>query len=300
MHGTKASNMGVMQSDLLIVLGARFSDRVVGKMDKFAPGAQILQIDIDPAEVNKNIETHHHIIGCAKDVLGQFNAKLESSKKPEWTAQIEGWKKIDVEKAPKNHMARSIINVLDDLATDDAVIATEVGQHQMWVAQYFLFKKGQKFLTSGGLGTMGYGFGAAIGAQIGCPDRMVINVAGDGSFRMNFNEMVTVSRFDLPVKMILLDNHVLGMVRQWQNMFYDERYSATTLIPTDFGKIAEVFGIKAFKIETEDQIQSVLEQAMAYDGPAFVHCMVDEDVKVLPMVAPGESIDRLVMNEQNN
>ena len=300
MHGTKASNMGVTQSDLLIVLGARFSDRVVGKMDKFAPGAQILQIDIDPAEVNKNITTHHHIIGCVKQVLAQFNENLKETKRPDWTVKIDAWKKEDFEKAPKNHMARSIINVLDDYANDDAVISTEVGQHQMWVAQYFLFKKGQSFLTSGGLGTMGYGFGASIGAQIGCPDRQVINVAGDGSFRMNFNEMVTVSRFNLPIKIIMMDNHSLGMVRQWQTMFYGERYSATTMIETDFGKIAEAFGIRTFKIESEDQIKSVIKEAIEHDGPAFVHCMIHKDVKVLPMVAPGDSIDRLVMSEQNN
>ncbi len=300
MHGTKASNMGVTHSDLLIVLGARFSDRVVGKMDKFAPDAKILQIDIDPAEVNKNINAHYHIIGCVKDVLAEFNKKIDDIQRPQWISQIEDWKKEDKEKAPKNHMARSIINVLDDYAKDDAVISTEVGQHQMWVAQYFLFKKGQSFLTSGGLGTMGYGFGASIGAQVGCPDRQVINVAGDGSFRMNFNEMVTISRFNLPVKIILLDNHVLGMVRQWQTMFYDERYSATTLMPTEFGKIADVFGIKSFKIESEDQIQSVIKEAMEYDGPAFVHCLIGKDEKVLPMVAPGESIDRLVMSEQNS
>jgi acetolactate synthase I/II/III large subunit len=300
MHGTKASNMGVMNSDLLIVLGARFSDRVVGKMEKFAKDAQILQIEIDPAEVNKIIATHHHIIGDVKTILQVLNDRLEKTTRPEWTKQIDGWKKEDKDKAPKNHMARSIINVLDDLATDDAVISTEVGQHQMWVAQYFLFKKGQAFLTSGGLGTMGYGFGASIGAKVGCPDRMVINVAGDGSFRMNFNELVTVSRFNLPIKMILLDNHCLGMVRQWQTMFYDERYSHTTLIDTDFGKLAEAFGIKALRIESEDQIESVLKQAIDYDGPVLVHCTIDNNEKVLPMVAPGQSIDRLVMNDQNS
>jgi acetolactate synthase I/II/III large subunit len=299
MHGTKASNMGVTHSDLLIVLGARFSDRVVGKMDKFAPGAQILQIDIDPAEVNKNIETHHHIIGDVKAILKEFNQKVDNSSRPEWLKKIDGWKEDDSNKQAKNHMARHIITTLDDLVEDNAVISTEVGQHQMWVAQYFKFKKGQSFLTSGGLGTMGYGFGASIGAKIACPDRQVINVAGDGSFRMNLNEMATVVRFNLPLKIVLLDNHSLGMVRQWQNMFYDERYSHTTLMDTDFCKIAESFGIKAVKIESEAEAEAKLKEAIDYDGPVLVHCIIDNDEKVLPIVPPGDSIDRLVMSDHS-
>ena len=169
----------------------------------------------------------------------------------------------------------------------------------MWVAQYFKFKKGQTFLTSGGLGTMGYGFGASMGAKFGCPDRQVINVAGDGSFRMNLNELSTVARYGLPVKIVLLDNHSLGMVRQWQNMFYDERYSHTTLMHLNFGKIAESFGIKAYTIESEAEAESVLKEALAYDGPCLVHCIIDKDEKVLPIVPPGDSIDRLVMNEHS-
>ena len=299
MHGTKASNMGFTHSDLLIVLGARFSDRVVGKMDKFAPNAQVLQVDIDPAEVNKNIATHHHIIGDVKDVLTEINKQISKASRPEWIKQINGWRADDISKRPKNHMARHIITVLDDLVDDDAVISTEVGQHQMWVAQYFKFKKGQTFLTSGGLGTMGYGFGASIGAQFGCPDRQVINVAGDGSFRMNLNELSTLSRYGVPVKIVLLDNHSLGMVRQWQNMFYDERYSHTTLMHLDFCKIAESFGIKAFRVESEAETEAVLKEALNYDGPCLVHCIIDKDEKVLPMVPPGDSIDRLVMSEHS-
>jgi len=299
MHGTKASNMGFTHSDLLIVLGARFSDRVVGKMDKFAPGAQVLQIDIDPAEVNKNIATHHHIIGDVKTILSELNKKIKDTSRPEWIKKINGWKEEDFNKRAKNHMARHIIQVLDDLVDDDAVISTEVGQHQMWVAQYFKFKKGQTFLTSGGLGTMGYGFGASMGAKFGCPDRQVINVAGDGSFRMNMNEMTTVVRYNLPVKIVLMDNHSLGMVRQWQNMFYDERYSHTTLMEMDFCKIAESFGIKALTIENEAEAESKLKEAIDYDGPVLVHCRIDSDEKVLPMVPPGDSIDRLVMSEHS-
>jgi len=299
MHGTKASNMGFTHADLLVVLGARFSDRVVGKMDKFAPRAQVLQIDIDPAEVNKNIATHHHIIGDVKEVLSALNQKLEQKSRAEWISQIEGWREEDINKRPKNHMARKIITVLDDIVDDDAIISTEVGQHQMWVAQYFKFKKGQTFLTSGGLGTMGYGFGASIGAKFGCENRQVINVAGDGSFRMNLNELSTISRYNLPVKIVLMDNHSLGMVRQWQNMFYDERYSHTTLMDLDFGKIAESFGVKAFRMESEAEAEAVLKEAIAYDGPCLVHCVIDKDEKVLPMVPPGDSIDRLVMSEHS-
>ncbi len=297
MHGTKASNMGFTNCDLLIVLGARFSDRVVGKTEKFAPYAQVLQIDIDPAEVNKNIATHHHIIGDIKEVLSVLNSRIEEKKCPEWISQIEEWKAEDIAKRPKNHMARHIIQTLDDLVDDDAIISTEVGQHQMWVAQYFKFKKGQTFLTSGGLGTMGYGFGAAMGALFGCPDRQVINVAGDGSFRMNMNEMSTLVRYGIPLKIILMDNHSLGMVRQWQTMFYDERYSHTKLMNLDFAKIAEAFGIKAFRINSEADVDSVLKEAIAYKGACLIHCQIDQDEKVLPMVPPGDSLDTLIMSE---
>ncbi len=297
MHGTKASNMGFTNCDLLVVLGARFSDRVVGKMEKFAPHAQVLQIDIDPAEVNKNIATHHHIIGDIKDVLGQINAKLDEKKRPDWIAQIEEWKTEDLNKRPKSHMARHIIQTLDDLVDDNAIISTEVGQHQMWVAQYFKFKKGQTFLTSGGLGTMGYGFGASMGALFGCPDRQVINVAGDGSFRMNMNEMSTLVRYGIPLKMIIMDNHSLGMVRQWQTMFYDERYAHTTMMNLDFAKIAEAYGIKAFRINAEADVESVLKEAIAYQGACLVHCQIDQNEKVLPMVPPGDSLDTLIMSD---
>jgi len=295
MHGSKASNMGFTNCDLLIVLGARFSDRVVGKMEKFAPYAQVLQVDIDPAEVNKNIATHHHIIGDIKDVLSQLIPKIAEKKRPAWIGQIEEWKTEDFNKRAKNHMARHIIQTLDDLVDDNAIISTEVGQHQMWVAQYFKFKKGQTLLTSGGLGTMGYGFGASMGAQFGCPDKQVINVAGDGSFRMNMNEMSTLVRYGIPLKMIILDNHSLGMVRQWQTMFYDERYAQTTMMNLDFAKIAEAYGIKAFRINNEAEAAAVLKEAIAYPGACLVHCQIDENEKVLPMVPPGDSLDTLIM-----
>lgn len=298
MHGTKASNMGVTHCDLLIVLGARFSDRVVGKMESFAPEAKVLQIDIDPAEVNKNIQTHHHLIGDVDAVLKELLERVKSFQRVGWLSKIHDWKKQfpTLDEADRWN-AKKIIRALSDVAPEGSIICTEVGQHQMWTAQYYNFSGKGKFLTSGGLGTMGFGFGAAIGAQVGCPERQVINVAGDGSFRMNLNELATIARYQIPLIIILLDNGVLGMVRQWQTMFYGERYSETTLeAVTDYCKIAEGFGVKALSVASIDALQEALQDAFASKVPILIHCKIDKDEKVFPMVPPGMPINNIVVS----
>lgn len=298
MHGTKASNLGVTKCDLLIVLGARFSDRVVGKMEEFAPEAKVLQIDIDPAEVNKNIQTFHHLIGDVNTVLGQLLEHIQPVKHEEWVNQIKEWKEhfpsLD---ANDEWNGKKVIKTLSEIAPEGSIICTEVGQHQMWTAQYYNFSGKGKFITSGGLGTMGFGFGAAIGAQVGCPDRQVINVAGDGSFRMNLNELATIARYNISMIIVLMDNGVLGMVRQWQTMFYEERYSQTTLKDlTDYEKIAEGFGVKTFSAESIDQLKEVLREAIEMNAPVLVHCKIDSDEKVFPMVAPGKPINNIIVS----
>jgi acetolactate synthase-1/2/3 large subunit len=298
MHGTKASNMGVTNSDLLIVLGARFSDRVIGRADSFAPGAQILHVDIDPAEVNKNIRAHHGIIGDIAVVLDALLKHVRRSEKPEWLARIAAWKEEAPLACPPNGLRpQHIIERLSALAADDAIIATDVGQHQMWTGQHYRFRDSGTFLTSGGLGTMGFGLGAAIGAKVANPGKPVILVTGDGSFRMNLNEMTTIARYKLPVTILLLNNHVLGMVRQWQTLFFDRRYSQTSLSEeVDFGKIASGFGIPSWRVERREEVDRALTWALGAGGPALVECVIDNDEKVLPMVAPGDSIDRLILS----
>jgi acetolactate synthase-1/2/3 large subunit len=305
MHGTMASNMGVTDSDLLIVLGARFSDRVVGKLENFAPKAKVLQIDIDAAEINKNVNSHYHIVGDLKQILTEINKNIKSVDRSLWINKINEWKI----QTPEAHVGtaltgRHVLETLNKLIPDDAIISTEVGQHQMWTAQYITFHKNNTFLTSGGLGTMGFGLGAAIGAQIGNPNRKVINIAGDGSFRMNLNEIATAVEYKLPILMILLDNRALGMVRQWQNLFFDSRYSNTDIDRnTNFCMIAEGFGAKAYKLEDYDSTESVLKEALKEKCPVLIHCIIDRDEMVMPMVRPGDSIDQLMMGvqvEENN
>lgn len=298
MHGTKASNMGVTNSDLLIVLGARFSDRVIGRADSFAPGAQILHVDIDPAEVNKNIHAHHGIIGDIGAVLGAVLKRVKKSEKPEWLKQIAEWKsEAPLTYPPDGLRPQHIVERLSALAPDDAIVCTDVGQHQMWTAQFYRFRGSGVFITSGGLGTMGFGLGAAIGCKLAHPARPVVLVTGDGSFRMNLNEMTTIARYKLPVVILLMNNSVLGMVRQWQTLFYDRRYSQTTLSEeVDFGKIAEGYGIPSWVVKERGEVDRALTWALGCGGPALVEFKIDSDEKVLPMVAPGDSIDRLILN----
>lgn len=295
MHGSKASNMGVTNCDLLLVVGARFSDRVVGIVDHFAPGARVVHMDIDPAEVNKNIPVVQAVIGDIKMVLQALNERASLPRQTEWMHMIEEWRAEDRACTPEDHIARQIMRCLRELTDEDAIIVTDVGQHQMWTAQYYTFGRRSDLITSGGLGTMGFGLGAAIGAKVGCPARQVVHVAGDGSFRMNLNEMATTARYGIPVKTLLMDNESLGMVRQWQYMFNDRRLSQTILNPVDFCRIAEGFGVRAWRLERPEDIRQVLREALAHEGPALVQCMIDPRTMVLPMVPPNKPIDNIIM-----
>ena len=297
MHGTKTSNFGISECDLLIVAGARFSDRVTGNASKFAKNAKILHIDVDPAEINKNIRTHASVIGDLKLVLRRLNARLDPMNHEEWVAHIERLKDMYPLRYDKTQLTGPfIMETIDELTHGDALIVTEVGQHQMWAAQYYKYKKPRTFLTSGGLGTMGYGLGAALGAKMGCgdmgcPDKPVFNIAGDGCFRMNINEIATATRYGIPVIQVVINNHVLGMVRQWQTLFYGKRYSHTVLNDSvDFVKLAEAMGAKAYRITKKEELRPVLQEAMALGAPVVIDCQINCDDKVYPMVSPGAPI----------
>lgn len=297
MHGTKTSNFGISECDLLIVAGARFSDRVTGNASKFAKNAKILHIDVDPAEINKNIRTHASVIGDLKLVLRRLNARLDPMNHEEWVAHIERLKDMYPLRYDKTQLTGPfIMETIDELTHGDALIVTEVGQHQMWAAQYYKYKKPRTFLTSGGLGTMGYGLGAALGAKMGCgdmgcPDKPVFNIAGDGCFRMNMNEIATATRYGIPVIQVVINNHVLGMVRQWQTLFYGKRYSHTVLNDSvDFVKLAEAMGAKAYRITKKEELRPVLQEAMTLGAPVVIDCQINCDDKVYPMVSPGAPI----------
>ena len=292
MHGTKTSNFGVTQCDLLIAIGVRFSDRVTGNAKKFANNAKIIHIDIDAAEVNKNIKTDASIIGDAKEILAKLNAELEKTDRSEWNAFIEESKqKYPLTYNQDGLTGPFIIETLYKVTNGDAIITTEVGQHQMWAAQLYKYTKPRTFISSGGLGTMGYGLGAAIGAKMGNPDKVVCNIAGDGCFRMNMNEIATAARYNIPVVQIVVNNHVLGMVRQWQTLFYDKRYSNTILNDSvDFVKLAEAMGATGFKVTKKEELADTLKKAIELNKPVVIDCLIDSDDKVFPMVAPGAAI----------
>lgn len=296
MHGTKASNMAFQNCDLLIVLGARFSDRVTGDVSKFASHAKIIQIDIDASEVNKNIPTHVHVIQDIKTALTQLNPLMPQKKHPEWVKSINEWKAENEAHIPEGHLPKQIMEAINERLGEDTIIVTDVGQHQMWTAQYYPFKKHDKFLTSGGLGTMGYGLGAAIGAQVAHPEKKVLHITGDGCLRMNLNEMATTTRYNIPVVTILFDNNTLGMVRQWQTLLFNKRYSETTLPSMDFCAIARGFGYFAQKIDNVEAFRQALQAALSHQGPSLIHCVIDQDTMVLPMVPPGAAIDNILMN----
>ena len=292
MHGTKVSNMGVTECDLLIAIGTRFSDRVIGNAKKFAKGAKILHIDIDAAEVNKNIRTNASIIGDVKEVLTRLNDRIPQCNHSEWLKHIEELK----EKYPTTFHENDlngpfIIDKIYEVTNSDAIITTDVGQHQMWAAQYYKYTKPRTLITSGGAGTMGYGLGAAIGSKVGNKDKIVINIAGDGCFRMNMNEVATATRYNIPVIEIIVNNSVLGMVRQWQTLFYGKRYSYTTLNDqVDYVKLSEAMGAKAYRVTKPEEFEPVLKEAISLNIPVVIDCQIGSDDKVFPMVAPNAPI----------
>ena len=292
MHGTKTSNLGVSECDLLIAVGVRFSDRVLGNAKQFASNAKILQFDVDAAEINKNIQVDACVIGDLKEILKRVNEKLTQQKHEEWLSHIMELK----EKYPLTYPAEGLsgpflVEEVYRATKGDAIIVTEVGQHQMWAAQFYKYTKPRTYLSSGGLGTMGYGLGAAIGAQIANMEKQVINIAGDGCFRMNMNEIATAVREQLPLIEIVVNNHVLGMVRQWQDLFYEKRYSATVLDDgVDFVKLAEAMGATGYRVTTREEFKKALELAIASKTPVLIDCIIDCDDKVWPMVAPGAAI----------
>ena len=292
MHGTKASNFGVSKCDLLIALGARFSDRVVGNPKKFASKAKILHIDIDAAEINKNIKTDASIVGDLKEVLTILNERAEQQEHTEWIDFIKDLKaKYPLTYDDSKLTCPFIMEEIDKATKGQAIITTDVGQHQMWAAQYYRYTMPRTFLSSGGLGTMGYGLGACIGAKMGQPDKICINIAGDGCFRMNMNELATASRYQIPIIQVVVNNHVLGMVRQWQTLFYDKRYSQTILNDkVDFCKVAEGLGCEAILVTKKEEMAPAIEKAIALKKPVLLHCLIEEDDKVFPMVPAGAPI----------
>lgn len=295
MHGTKTSNLGVSRCDLLIVVGARFSDRVTGNTAKFAKNAKIIHIDVDAAEINKNIKVDLGIIGDAKSILGALNLLLEQQNHPQWLKEIRGLKEqFPLTYNPDILTGPYVIEQIEAMTDSNAIICTEVGQNQMWAAQYYHFRRPRQLITSGGLGTMGYGLGASMGAKYGKPDQVVFNIAGDGCFRMNMNELATASRYNVPIIQVILNNHVLGMVRQWQTLFYDKRYSATVLNDkVDFCKVAEGLGCKAIKVTKKEEVLPAIQEAIDYNGPIVIECIIQEDDKVFPMVAPGAPLEEV-------
>ena len=292
MHGTKASNFGVSECDLLVVMGARFSDRVTGNTEKFAKNAKIIQLEIDPVEINKNVLITEEIIGDLKDVLKTLNKRLKQQNHAEWLEKIQGYKeKYPLKYHPNVLSGPFLVEEIYRQTNGEALIVTEVGQHQMWAAQYYKYTKPRTLLTSGGLGTMGYGLGAALGAKTGCPDKIVVNIAGDGCFRMNMNEIATAVRHNIPIIQVVVNNHVLGMVRQWQDLFYDERYSATVLRDAvDFVKLAEAMGAEGMRAVSQEEFKEAFSKALTLNRPVVIDCQIDSDDKVWPMVAPGAAI----------
>lgn len=293
MHGTKASNLGVTKCDLLIAIGARFSDRVIGNARNFARNAKVIHIDVDAAEINKNVLVDCSIVGDAKEVLKELNQMVSSGEHLEWLEEIQELKaKYPLRYHPEGLTGPAVIEELYKQTNGDAIITTEVGQHQMWTAQYYKFRSPRAFLSSGGLGTMGYGLGAAIGARMGNPDKVVINVAGDGCFRMNMNELATATRNELPLIEVIINNEVLGMVRQWQTLYYEGRYSNTILRDkVDYVKLAEAMGAVGIRVTKREDLGPAIQKAISLNTTVLIDCVIDRDEKVFPMVSPGANIE---------
>jgi acetolactate synthase-1/2/3 large subunit len=297
MHGTRYANYAVTECDLLIGIGARFDDRVTGKLDTFAPHARIVHIDIDPAEIGKNKKVDIPIVGDVKSVLQDMLAKIQKKKAyDKWLSRVRGWK----EKYPLSYKKdgtlrpQFIVEQLSGLLKGDGIIVSEVGQNQMWTAQYYCFRKPRTWITSGGLGTMGYGFPAAMGAHFACPDEVVFDIAGDGSFQMNIQELSTVATNKIPVKVAILNNRFLGMVRQWQELFHDRRYSYTELPPVDFVKVANAYGVEGIKVESSEEVLPALKAAIETDGPFVIDFRVEREENVFPMVPAGAAINEMI------
>lgn len=298
MHGTKASSMALSECDVMVVIGSRFSDRVTCSTNSFNElmnGKKIVHFEIDPAEINKNVPVDCRVTGDIKIALGQINKLLKKADHSEWMKKIADWKAAyplhQISDNADDVLPQYVIETLNEITDGKAIITTEVGQHQMWAAEYYNFKYPRTFATSGGLGTMGYGLGAAIGSKVGNPDKTVVNIAGDGSFYMNMNELTTLAKYDLPVIELVFNNTVLGMVRQWQKLFYGKRFSQTNLEKqTDFELLGQAVGINAFTIRTKSDVKPVLEKAIALNGPVLINCLIDKDINVLPMVPAGASI----------
>ncbi|WP_190240264.1 biosynthetic-type acetolactate synthase large subunit [Pelotomaculum schinkii] len=296
MHGTKYANFAVCECDLLIAVGARFDDRVTGKLETFAPEAKVIHIDIDPAEIGKNVRVDIPIVGDVKRVLSQLLEVLQPGLGEAWRDRIQTWKKEYPLSYCDNGRLKpqAIIKEIYNLTGGAARVTTEVGQHQMWTAQYYTFTKPRSFITSGGLGTMGFGLPAAIGVQVGCPDEVVFDIAGDGSIQMNIQELCTAVNYELPVNVAILDNGVLGMVRQWQELFYNRRYSQTELSNPDFVKLAEAYGAEGIRVTKPAEVAPALEQAIRSSRPVMIDFVVDREENVLPMVPPGGSIGKML------
>ncbi|HBG22201.1 MAG TPA: biosynthetic-type acetolactate synthase large subunit [Peptococcaceae bacterium] len=299
MHGTYYANYAVSHCDLLIAVGARFSDRVTGNLDTFAPHAEIIHIDIDAAEIGKNVGVQCALQGDVKLVLQELQRRIEGKPQSEkWLEQIACWKEehpLTYEQDGDEIKPQYVVEQISELTGGNAIVTTEVGQNQMWAAQYYKAKKPRCFISSGGLGTMGYGLPAAVGAQLGCPDQLVIDISGDGSFQMNLQELATIVQYQLPVKIVILNNGYLGMVRQWQELFHEKRYSQTELIPVpDFIKLAAAYGIKGLRVQRTEDVPSVLEEAIKYPGPVIVDCVVAKEENVFPMVPAGGSLTNML------
>ena len=294
MHGTKTANLSVSECDALVVVGSRFSDRVTGNTANYAKNATIIQIDIDEAEINKNVSVDMSIIGDVKAVLERMNERMEQMYHKEWLDPVMARKgALPMTSSEEGLTCPYVMEKLDELTdSDKTIICTEVGQHQMWAAQYYHYTHPRTLITSGGLGTMGYGLGASLGAQVGCPDKRVINIAGDGCFRMNMNELATASRYNIPIIEVIINNQVLGMVRQWQTLFYGKRYSQTVLNDkVDYIKLSEALGVKAIRVTKKEEVEGAIKEALSTKGPVVIEVVIESDDKVFPMVAPGKNLE---------